>query len=113
MTRFSILLPILLISEPAAGAEGAMAPDGAAEERAPPAEAKSALVSAAPASPRRASENVVTEAEDAFGFSVGRESIGLYSSSNVRGFSPLAAGNVRIEGLYFDPYLTLMSRLRR
>lgn len=113
MTRFSLLLSFLLVPGPAAGAEGTMAPDGAAEEKASPAEAKSAPAGAGPAPPGRASENVVTEAEDAFGFSVGRESIGLYSSSNVRGFSPLAAGNVRIEGLYFDPYLTLMSRLRR
>ncbi|NLR73384.1 TonB-dependent receptor [Novosphingobium sp. ERN07] len=52
------------------------------------------------------------QAEDAFGFTVGRESLGLYSSINVRGFSPFAAGNVRIEGLYFDPFLTLIFRLR-
>ena len=38
-----------------------------------------------------------------FGFSVGRESLGIYSSGNARGFSPTAAGNVRINGLYFDP----------
>ena len=61
----------------------------------------------------RAAENAVTQAEDAFGFSVGQESLGLYSSENVRGFSPFAAGNVRIEGLYFDPFLTLTARLRQ
>jgi iron complex outermembrane receptor protein len=59
------------------------------------------------AAPARAqdhtTDNVVTQAEDAFGFSVGRESIGIYSSGNARGFSPSTAGNVRIEGLYFDP----------
>lgn len=66
-----------------------------------------------PAKTGRASENAVTQAEDAFGFSVGRESLGLYSGNNVRGFSPFAAGNVRIEGLYFDPFLTLLTRLRR
>ncbi|MDJ0278859.1 TonB-dependent receptor [Sphingomonas sp. 2R-10] len=60
----------------------------------------------------RAAENAVRQAEDAFGYSVGRETLGLYSSSNVRGFSPFRAGNVRIEGLYFDPYLTLIQRLR-
>lgn len=65
------------------------------------------------AAPGRAAENAVTQAEDAFGFSVGRESLGLYSASNVRGFSPFAAGNVRIEGLYFDPFLTLLTRLRQ
>jgi iron complex outermembrane receptor protein len=51
----------------------------------------------------RASDNAVTQAEDAFGFSVGRESLGIYSAGYARGFSPTAAGNVRINGLYFDP----------
>ncbi|HET7282795.1 MAG TPA: TonB-dependent receptor, partial [Sphingomicrobium sp.] len=50
----------------------------------------------------RSDENAVTQAEDAFGFSVGRESLGIYNSGNVRGFSPVAAGNLRINGLYFD-----------
>jgi iron complex outermembrane receptor protein len=69
-----------------------------------------------PASPvpiGRTAENAVRQAEDAFGYSVGRETLGLYSSANVRGFSPFDAGNVRIEGLYFDPYLTLIQRLRQ
>jgi len=53
----------------------------------------------------RSDENAITQAEDAFGFSVGRESLGIYSAGNVRGFSPSAAGNLRIDGLYFDtPY---------
>lgn len=72
----------------------------------------SPITAAAPAVGRTA-ENAVRQAEDAFGFSVGRESLGLYSSQNVRGFSPFAAGNVRIEGLYFDPFLTLITRLRQ
>lgn len=50
----------------------------------------------------RSEENVITQASDAFGTSVGDESIGLYSGGNVRGFSAFAAQNVRIEGLYFD-----------
>jgi iron complex outermembrane receptor protein len=63
-----------------------------------------AMAAAAPAEAQeRAADNAVTQAEDAFGFSVGRESLGIYSSGNVRGFSPIAAGNVRIDGLYFDP----------
>jgi iron complex outermembrane receptor protein len=61
----------------------------------------------------RTSENVVTQAEDAFGTSIGRESIGLYNSSNVRGFSPTAAGNARIDGLYFDQVWGLSGRLRQ
>jgi len=56
-----------------------------------------------PAAAQRASENVLTEATDAFGTSVGNESTGLYTSSSARGFSPVTAGNVRIEGLYFEP----------
>lgn len=50
----------------------------------------------------RSEENVITQASDAFGTSVGDESIGLYNGGNVRGFSAFAAQNVRIEGLYFD-----------
>jgi iron complex outermembrane receptor protein len=61
----------------------------------------------------RASENVVTQAEDAFGISVGNESIGLYSRSSVRGFSPTTAGNVRIDGLYFDQAAELGNGLAR
>lgn len=51
---------------------------------------------------QRAAENAVRQASDAFGTSIGREDIGLYDSESVRGFSPTAAGNVRIDGLYFD-----------
>jgi iron complex outermembrane receptor protein len=60
---------------------------------------------------QRADDNAVTEAEDAFGVTIGDESIGLYSASSVRGFSPVNAGNVRIEGLYFDRQGTLPPRL--
>src|SRR5437764_14427219 len=55
----------------------------------------------------RSSDNAVTQAEDAFGFSVGRESLGLYDADNARGFSPSAAGNLRIDGLYFAPVVGL------
>lgn len=61
----------------------------------------------------RSAENAVTEAEDAFGTSIGRETIGLYDAANVRGFSPADAGNVRIDGLYFDQVWGLSTRLRR
>jgi iron complex outermembrane receptor protein len=60
---------------------------------------------------QRAAENVVRAASDAFGASVGTEQIGLYSSSNVRGFSPTAAGNVRIEGLFIDRTWDFSNRL--
>ncbi len=56
-----------------------------------------------PAAGNRAGENAVRGAGDAFGTVIGREEIGLYSADDIRGFSPVAAGNVRIEGLYFDP----------
>jgi iron complex outermembrane receptor protein len=60
---------------------------------------------------QRAADNAVKAAEDAFGVSVGVESIGLYSPSQVRGFSPVTAGNVRIEGVYIDRQGSIASRL--
>ena len=51
---------------------------------------------------QRASENAVTTAADAFGTSIGEDSIGLYNSGDARGFSPKDAGNVRLEGLFYD-----------
>ena len=51
---------------------------------------------------QRASENVVTSAQDAFGASIGEDSVGLYSDNEARGFSPKDAGNMRIEGLFYD-----------
>ncbi|HKS53751.1 MAG TPA: hypothetical protein VJS12_00630 [Steroidobacteraceae bacterium] len=60
---------------------------------------------------QRAEENVTTDSEDAFGRSIGNESIGIYNEGDVRGFSPIEAGNVRIEGLYFDRIGSLTSRL--
>jgi iron complex outermembrane recepter protein len=61
----------------------------------------------------RSAENAVRQAGDAFGTSIGREVSGLYNRERVRGFSPVAAGNVRIDGLYFDPVVTPSSRLVR
>lgn len=54
---------------------------------------------ATPAASQRANENAVASAGDAFGNSVGNERIGLYGVGDVRGFSPIQAGNIRIEGL--------------
>lgn len=51
---------------------------------------------------QRTTENVTTQSSDAFGRTVGTEKSGLYSSDDVRGFDPVEAGNVRLEGLYFD-----------
>jgi iron complex outermembrane recepter protein len=70
-----------------------------------------AVVATHPAYAQKTDNNAVTAAEDAFGKSVGDQSIGIYSDSNVRGFSPIDAGNVRIEGLYFDLQANVNSRL--
>ncbi|WP_310475890.1 TonB-dependent receptor domain-containing protein [Sandarakinorhabdus sp.] len=84
----------------------------------PPAElpATDAPDTAAPivaATGSRSAENAVRQAGDAFGSTIGREVIGIYNQMNVRGFSPVAAGNVRIDGLYFDPVVTPSTRLSR
>jgi iron complex outermembrane receptor protein len=55
-----------------------------------------------PALAQRTDDNATQKSDDAFGRSVGNESIGIYDDGEVRGFSPIDAGNVRIEGLYFD-----------
>jgi iron complex outermembrane recepter protein len=51
---------------------------------------------------QRADENAIVAASDAFGTSVGLQTIGLYSPTDARGFNPTQAGNLRIEGMYFD-----------
>ena len=71
-----------------------------------------ALLAAGSAQAQRAGENAVTQAKDAFGISVGHERIGLYSPFNVRGFSPILAGNARIDGLYFDQVTQVNARLQ-
>jgi iron complex outermembrane recepter protein len=60
------------------------------------------LSGSAPAYAQQASNNAVTQSEDAFGRAVGNERIGIYSNEEVRGFNPLEAGNNRLEGLYID-----------
>ena len=60
---------------------------------------------------QRTSENPVASAEDAFGTSVGNERVGLYFPQSARGFSPIQAGNVRINGMYFDYQADLNQRL--
>ena len=51
---------------------------------------------------QHASDNPIASADDAFGLTLGLETVGMYSPGQVRGFSPQTAGNVRIDGLYFD-----------
>lgn len=64
--------------------------------------AAAGALAAAPARAQRVDENATLAASDAFGAAIGNERIGLYSGSDVRGFSPSVAGNIRIEGLYID-----------
>lgn len=61
-----------------------------------------ALLVPATAYAQRTDDNAVTAAEDGFGKTVGNEQIGIYNPYDVRGFSPVSAGNLRIEGLYYD-----------
>ncbi len=79
--------------------------------RAPIVVAACVLLATNAAFAQRANENAATSADDAFGTSVGNESIGLYSSTLARGFSPTTAGNVRIDGLYFDQQAKLNNRI--
>src|SRR5580765_985550 len=60
---------------------------------------------------QRASDNVTTQSSDAFGRSVGNEKSGLYTVDDVRGFNPDDAGNVRVDGLYFDQIGRVSTRL--
>jgi len=70
------------------------------------------LAASGQAHAQRANENAVTNADDAFGTSVGTESTGIYSENDARGFSPKKAGNVRIDGIYFDQVSSISGRLR-
>ncbi|HEY0011754.1 MAG TPA: TonB-dependent receptor [Allosphingosinicella sp.] len=69
------------------------------------------LVAASPARAQRANENATRQAQDAFGFSVGSEIVGLYNAGSVRGFNPSAAGNIRIDGLYLAQQVELTPRI--
>jgi iron complex outermembrane recepter protein len=60
---------------------------------------------------QHASDDPVASANDGFGLTLGLESIGLYGPGFVRGFSPQTAGNVRIDGLYFDQQGALSNRV--
>lgn len=112
--------PVLAQGAPLVGSPNGPAPDGNDEEAVAGQQTAAPLPvqmhnRAARATSRpsggRADDNVVTAAEDAFGSSIGNESIGLYSPSQVRGFSPVTAGNVRIEGVYIDRQGSIASRL--
>ena len=63
--------------------------------------AQPAVAQDTPVEDRPVEDNAIVNADDAFGQSVGNERGGLYGADDVRGFSPVEAGNGRIEGLYF------------
>lgn len=69
------------------------------------------LCATTPVRAQRVEDNATAQAEDAFGINIGGQGLGLYDASNVRGFSPVAAGNVRVDGLYFDLQSNFTSRL--
>src|ERR1700693_6261458 len=60
---------------------------------------------------QHASDDPLATANDALGLTLGVESIGLYGPGLVRGFNPQTAGNVRIDGLYFDQQGALSNRV--
>ena len=60
---------------------------------------------------QHAADNPVASAQDAFGLTLGLESVGMYGPGGIRGFSPEAAGNIRIDGLYFDEQGGLSNRV--
>ena len=70
-----------------------------------------AILPATVARAQHASDNPVTAADDAYGLTLGLESVGIYSPGLVRGFDPRTAGNVRIDGLYFDQQGALSDRV--
>ncbi len=71
-----------------------------------------ALIVSPQAFAQKTTENAVTSAEDAFGTSVGTETIGIYSEFDTRGFNPSKTGNARLDGIYFDPVGFLSPKIR-
>jgi iron complex outermembrane receptor protein len=74
----------------------------------------SLLISAAPlcaVEAQHANDNPEAAADDAFGLTLGLETIGMYGPGGIRGFNPQIAGNVRIDGLYFDQQGGLSNRV--
>jgi iron complex outermembrane recepter protein len=69
------------------------------------------IVAPASVHAQHATDDPVASADDAFGLTMGLESIGMYGPQSVRGFNPQIAGNVRIDGLYFDQQGGLSNRV--
>jgi hypothetical protein len=58
------------------------------------------LLPVTPARAQHAFDDPVASGTDAFGLTLGLESIGIYGPGGVRGFNPQTAGDIRIDGLY-------------
>jgi iron complex outermembrane receptor protein len=56
-------------------------------------------------------DNAIVSADDGFGLTLGRESVGIYNPGYVRGFNPQVAGDARIDGLFFDQQGNLSNRV--
>src|ERR1700677_282450 len=69
------------------------------------------LVSSPALRAQHASDDPVAASNDAFGLTLGLESTGIYNPGGVRGFNPQTAGDVRIDGLYFDQQGALSNRV--
>ncbi|OYW13777.1 MAG: hypothetical protein B7Z50_06205 [Sphingomonadales bacterium 12-62-5] len=110
-----LLAAVLLLAHTAASAQPQPNDSVPPPSATPPADEPDLSPPAAPvaATGSRSDENAVRQSGDAFGSTVGREVIGIYNQMNVRGFSPIAAGNVRIDGLYFDPVVPPSTRISR
>lgn len=117
MTARLLLLATALVLAPPAAASAQPQPNDSTPPppAIPPADEPDLAPPTAPvaATGSRSDENAVRQSGDAFGSTVGREVIGIYNQMNVRGFSPIAAGNVRIDGLYFDPVVPPSTRISR
>lgn len=84
---------------------GCMPASVSAQSRAPsPAAPPSGSAPASSASQGR--DDVVRRASDAFGVRIGAESFGLYNEFFARGFNLEAAGNYRLDGVYYVPAVT-------
>ena len=61
---------------------------------------------------QKAGAYATNQAQDAFGVTVGPQTIGLYSETDIRGFNPQQAGNARVEEVYVDLLNLLIPRVK-
>ena len=70
------------------------------------------LTAPVPVHAQAANQSATDNADDAFGESVGTDTVGIYTETNVRGFNPQQAGNARIEGVFFDQLTPMTFRIK-